>query len=428
MKIKLTEKNTLIIHCAVMAVLLYLRNITNIFIYPAVIYGIITILFCRKKLCLPFLLFLLPFSSVYKFAPRQISIFTVMFAIFILRILSSMKVSRNFLWLLISFTVYAAALSGISKIIYTATLICGFFMINYVCRSPDCDFKISVYTFTAGLITAAVLGLFRNSLPILRSFVHYVGLWQEGNIYTRRFTGLDADPNYYNMNVVTALSCLLVMIFKEKKSLINVLLFSVLSLFGLLTISKSFILIWLLLLVILVIQAIRAGAKKAVTALLVFLIGGALAYLFASEAIDMFVYRFTGAKTQSFSQFTTGRGAIWKMYFERIFSESKILFLGAGINTLVNGRASHNMYIQVLYSLGLIGGAIYLLTLRYSVSLPKTKKKELLIRLPLFMLLIQLFALDGLTNDNLPFLFSLICLIVRFYHREDKNNMECASG
>lgn len=428
MMLRSIRKNRLFWDCAVMAILLFLRSVNNIFIYPAILFGTAVIFLCKKTRGFNFLLFLLSFASIYKIMPGQISFLSVLFAIYIIRIISEMKVSRNFLWLLLLFIIYTVVLSGISKIVIIATTVCGFLMINYLCKADCSEYHAAIRAFSMGIILASIIGMFSKSFPILKSFIrHNVLKLGEGN-YITRFAGLDGNSNYYTMNISVALSCLAVMIIREKRNGLNVALFIVLSVFGLLSVSKSFLAAWIILLVVMLAKTMKAGEKKFLIFTAILVIGGLIVYWFAFDAVKAYISRLSKLQSQTFSRFTTSRSDIWKMYMKYIFTHPKTLFLGNGIGrSLLNGRGAHNTYIESLYSLGIIGTVLYILLLKNSVRLPKIAKPERLMLLPFFILLVRMLAIGILTYDNMSFYIGLICMMVNFYCKGEEN-MECASG
>ena len=346
--------------------------------------------------------------------------FTLLYGLYVLRTLSGRKMSYKFFILLIAFFVYSLAVSGFSQLTTIITMTCGFLIINSVCGGNECDFKTAVYAYSAGIIAASVLAMFRYSLPILNYILWYDKNFRYGQISSHyRFNGLEGDPNYYGMYILTVLACLTVMILKERKNTVNLLLFAVLSVLGLLSVSKMFLLVWAVLLIILLINSIKAGTKKFISVLLLFLIGGTLAYFFAGDAIDSYIFRLNGMKTQSLSDLTTGRSAIRNAYISAIFGNIKTMFLGEGLNKWLPGiNVSHDTYIQCWYSLGLIGSIIYVLTLKNAIRLPLHIRRDIVLNIPILILLITLLGLPTISSDTLPFLIALICLMKKHYREK----------
>src|SRR5699024_8755203 len=58
---------------------------------------------------------------------------------------------------------------------------------------------------------------------------------------------------------------------------------------------------------------------------------------------------------------TTGRSRIWKEYLSYFAEHAELLVFGRGLGAgLINRSASHNTYIDILYYLGIVGGALML--------------------------------------------------------------------
>lgn len=417
MKIKITEKKIWTTACTILGLLFYLRCINEVFIYPAIIVGLLLISLCKYKYCLPSLMFIIPFSSIYKFTPDQITFFTILFLIYIARILFTRRLSGRMVVLVIIFFLYCVLFSGLSEIVTILTMIFGFLMINEVCKSKNIDFYTSIYSFSFGLIGASLLALMVDYLPILGAFVEKGTLWSaELGAVGNRFKGLTSNSNYYAFYLIVALSCLAIMILKEKRGNLPIILFIVLSWFGFMTVSKTFLLIWGLLLVMILYDMLKYTRRKFFTVAVLLILGGAIIIAGAHDIIMMYMIRFAGAKDQSLAQFTTHRSDLWLMYFKAFCDNIKIFLVGDGLRFNLLGRwATHNTYIQILYSLGIVGTILYGTILRTAIRLPKFRGKDRMLLIPLIVLLINLFAIDALTNDTLPFLIVLIMQTILYY-------------
>lgn len=407
--------------CIIMGTLLCLRVVNNAFIYPAILCGIILILLNKIGTSYSLLLFLLPFSNIYKTSPGQISAVTVLFVILVVRLIHRKKrILKSLLLSLVILIIYSFFMSGASQIINIGTMMLGFLFISSSGCCEEIRFEEAIYAFSAGIIITSVLSLFKGSFPIINSFISDVVMKMGESNYVNRFSGLQGNPNYYTMDISMALSFIVTLMILSKTRLSHIILFVALSFFGLMSISKSFILSWLAVLFFLLMHAMVSGGKTLTKTLLLFVTLAVGLYFFAFDIINFYFERFFGSQIQTVSDITTNRSEIWIDYLYVLFSDLKVLMVGAGINSLLDGKASHNTYIEIVYSLGIIGVFFYLVALRASYSCIKSKLQNIWLYVPIVILLIRLAAITALTYDNIWYYFSLICVMLMQFTRRNE--------
>ncbi|MBQ5825443.1 MAG: hypothetical protein IIW48_11640, partial [Clostridia bacterium] len=136
--------------------------------YPLILVGAATVAFLPLGTCLPVLCFLLPFANIIKLSPGQISLFTVFFAIYVLRIIfKTGKLNRMFLLTAFIFAGYCLAVSGPERIVTIVTMVCGFMMLRETTESDDYDYLHVLYAFCLGIIISSAIGALRDYLPII---------------------------------------------------------------------------------------------------------------------------------------------------------------------------------------------------------------------------------------------------------------------
>lgn len=170
-----------------------------------------------------------------------------------------------------------------------------------------------------------------------------------------RFQGLFEDPNYYMLLLITAVALLLKLRDSnriKRKSLL--LMGSSLVLFGLLTYSKTFFLVFVLLIGIYVLWQFRNKKYFFGTVLGVVLTGTALILLFADfSPISIIVTRLFNSS--SISDFTTGRSDIFGRYWDAITQNGMTFLFGHGFAAQRLGRDTHNLYLEIMYYSGAVG-------------------------------------------------------------------------
>ncbi len=417
---KSVDQKILISLIAISVVLLFLRAMNTIFLYPMILISTVAIVLCPFKVCLPFLFFLLPSANIIKIQAGQISLFTILFLIFVVRILlKNGRLDRLFLLGILMFGVYCLIFAGTEKIITIATMICGFVMLHDACDSNEYNYEDVLCAFCAGILLASVLGLLKDSFPIIKSFLMEVELKLSPGEYIERFAGLQRNPNYYTMDITIVLACLVSNISSDRPKMKQFVVFGILSILGILSISKSFLLIWLILVVLLLLYSIKTGGGTFVKLVLVFVITGAALYCFAGESIDAYMARLDTGGSETVSDLTTGRTDIWFTYIKAAISDNKNLLFGNGIGKdMKNYKAMHSTYVELIYSLGIVGIMVYLFALKASISI-KNFPKRIVCYIPVFALLVRFIAIGMLTQDCIWYYYVLICLLLKKEYQKE---------
>ena len=224
------------------------------------------------------------------------------------------------------------------------------------------------------------------------------------------------------MDVTVALSAIIVLMYKNASSKIYTILLIALSIFGLMSVSKSFLFAWMLLMLCWFILSIKQGVGKFTKFMFVGIIGAALAYYFAYDYINTYLFRFTEDSDGTLDSITTGRWEIWSVYLKTIFNDTKILFLGNGLNTIIEKieLGAHNTYLEMLFALGIVGTIILMIALRISIGQAKFKGVVLI---PVAILLVRMVAISILSYDNLWFYLAILEMLVCEHQKKDQINL-----
>ena len=116
---------------------------------------------------------------------------------------------------------------------------------------------------------------------------------------------------------------------------------------------------------------------------------------------------------------TTGRADLNSLYLTYVWENPMVLLFGSGISTdRIIGASNnvHNIYIEGLFKLGIVGCVIYICTLLSCILLPKKSisKRKFVNFLPLIFVAILYFALAGIIMYELPFYLAIAFLSVNF--------------
>lgn len=414
MRIALTDRNSLRIIMPIMGILLCFRAIRSVFLYPLIMLSFFVFAFCPITICLPILFFLLPSANIIKISPGQISIFTVFYAFTVFRIIfKNGQMEKKLVVSVALFVMYAILFSGVSQMVTIATMAFGFILLHDISVSDGYDYSTILTSYALGIILASTLCVFKSQLPIIERFVSSSVLKLGHLEYLDRFAGLHGNPNYYTLDLTVVLSCLVVSMCREKITIWNTILFICLTVFGLMSISKSFLVACAFLVAMLLFFSLRNGLRSFIGVFLFLVIAGISVYYFAEDSINGYITRLLqdSESNSDMSSVTTGRWGIWETYLNAIFEDPKLLFLGKGIGgSLVNSSGAHNTYIEFIYYLGIVGTTIYLCVLKSVIALPH-KKRNALLYVPIMVVLIRFLAVGVLVYDNVWFYYALICLM-----------------
>ena len=181
---------------------------------------------------------------------------------------------------------------------------------------------------------------------------------EQENIGIIRLCGFYGDPNFYSAQIVTAFGGLLLVVANKKKNnVLHIVLAIVLFFCGATSLSKSFLISILLVLVFWLFTILRHNPSKPIGAIFGFVL--TFAILFFVGAFDNIVEQYTVRfdSVTDASDLTTGRTDLWLEYLRFMFTNPIDLFFGQGYTSVFNGvhKGSHNTLIQLLYQFGIIG-------------------------------------------------------------------------
>ena len=389
----------LIFSFALLTLLIIARAFSSVFCYVILAVGGLMLLFFSLEECFSVLVFLLPFSMVLKLNEDAMSFFTFLFFGLFLRII--LFHNRFDVVSFLAFTLfggYSLVFSGFGKLTTIITLLAALILMKQI---DACSIRAQtvVVSFSLGLSVSSTVALFRDHLPMINRFLMTAMLKIGEEEYADRFAGLEGNPNYYTVGVIFAIACLAVIILNEKPRVYLYILVGLLTIFGMMSVSKSFLLSYAVLMVLwFIFTTKKGGASNAFKFLLTVAALVGVVYLFASDSVQLFLFRFAKDSEGSLNSITTGRTGIWQTYLDEIFHSKRILLFGKGLNSIGSvGRGTHNTYFEALYSLGICGSAV--LVFAFKKAIEGVPKRSLLL-MPAAVLLLRMFGIGILTYDN----------------------------
>ena len=333
----------------------------------------VLLLFLQNDAMFRWLLFAFPFAVVFKMTPDSSSFFTYLeFLALFLCIVRMRKFSPLIMLILALLALEVVArINSFGAIVDIVKLTAGLMLLYFFTEEYQRKDAVKyVSFFLAGMIASSLLGMFKLYIPRFLSMyygeIDYVTI---GSREVMRFEGIFNDPNYF---AIAAMLCVLVCLLEtvsgtykgSKKSrnrwLCAVLGFVLFSVSGLATVSKSFFLLYAVTIVTVVLCLHKVSPLLKKFNLLKIGIAGIL-LLIVVVLVDPFdlvssvLYRLTA------SNILTGRGAIWVDYWNSITQTVGAFLFGSGIDAgYINNRAAHNMYLESVYYIGLMGLLLYI--------------------------------------------------------------------
>lgn len=367
------QKRFYLISCLLIIVWLL---VSQIFSNAVLLFGCLcafitlSVLAVLNDMAIPLLFFFLPWAPILKFSPGTISLYTLalfaMLGICALRVIKNAYIYHLFpALLLIGYTLVVKAINHYPIVNNYITLVT--FLVLFPFISKELRAKYDFYTLTVWLSLGVVLAaLSAKWLMVFPGIARYVTV-HDYLQYTVRLCGYYGDPNFYATHITTALAGIMVLLTKEllhaKRILLCVLMLFLLYC-GFLSVSKSFILIVVCLMLFWVLHILFQKGDISIKMLLLFSIFIGVAFVLSStvfnDLLEMVFQRFR-TDGSSLDSMTTHRTEGWQNYINEMKSDLSLLLGGRGYtNVLVDGRASHNTVLQIVYQTGVLGVGLML--------------------------------------------------------------------
>lgn len=255
--------------------------------------------------------------------------------------------------------------------------------------------------FCMSVILSSVYALLFRNTPQLRAIRGNEAPAYWGSVLNR-FYGIFKDPNYYMTLLIIGLAMLVKLRDCER---INRLPFWTMTVgmivFGILTYSKTFFVVLVVLVAIYIVWQFR-NRRYLYGSIIIFLIlalGSTL--LFAKDSpFAVVMTRLTSAN--NISDLTTGRTDLFAMYLEAITDDIWSFLFGAGMASKNLGRDPHNIYLEITYYTGAVGLILFMCYYWGMVRVMKKRtaqmrKQNLIARyVVVVMVLILYFTLHGM--------------------------------
>jgi O-Antigen ligase. len=235
-------------------------------------------------------------------------------------------------------------------------------------------------------------------------------------LFQSRFSGLFRDSNEFSLHIAIPCFSYILLMVPRKYSKLPLLIFVPCILFGFLSGSKSFILVFCLFVVMFMVVLVhRFGISILAGICCVLGLVIAVLYFYNIDIIDSVFGRFFAGNGDFLENITTGRSDIWNLYVNNLFLNPGHLLFGYGAKAsyqiLYLGEEPHNFYINLLFDFGIFGTLLYVIYFFLLFKTAHIKSNSLFATFiswsPLVLFLVFAFGLT-LTGSIIPHFFALI--------------------
>lgn len=410
-------ENFRIKYAIIFTILIYSCTLNKIFCFLVFVLGVYIVLKHEFEMVFPLFMFMMPMSSIFKTSAGGTSYFTylelLLVAVYLLR--NKVKIRKTELWILFfcGYIVVTQILNGAFSITITIKMIVYLFLISIVTTTEIGKIhKACFMMFIMGLIISSLMGLINIPGFHVSEFITVKTELVQGDEYNR-FAGLYGDPNYYSVNLIIALTLLVVLYLKDEIKFFQCIIFStVLMYFAALTVSKSA----LLMLCFPILMLLYVFYKKDNFFGIVFVIAiiGIAILLLTNNQTGIFT-RVINRLSRANTDITSGRTELWKMFIAYLEDNPVQLLFGRSIaHYMLNGHVAHNTYIDIVYELGIFGGILFIALLVCIVRSSKDNSyKKNLINYSIILIIVIMYTfLSELQYFDPPFHIILASMVL----------------
>lgn len=277
-----------------------------------------------------------------------------------------------------------------------------FFLFVLVPKQDEWSAEWASKAFCVSVVISSVYALtFRNTWALYQiRGKEGAALW--GGT-TLRFQGLMGDPNFYMTMLIIGLALLIKL--KSNKRISDLAFVSIggaMTVFGVLTYSKTFFLVYILLGGLYVMLQFRKknNVKGIVFTVLTVVVFFVIVNM-ENSPVSVVLARFRNAN--NISELTTSRTDIYLAYLKVIIGDLRSLMIGQGLADEALYRDPHNLYLEILYYVGVIGSFLIFVLFCFlfrevNKELNKGTIKEFFVEkyIVVLMFLVLYFSLHGI--------------------------------
>lgn len=360
--------NKLLVHCILIAILFFV----NCFVPGFGILGYIIvanmIIFSNMSDGFSTLIFSIPFCCVDGYL--SIFLFFICFMVFLIKGFIKFKkdqkrISLGLLISILLFLIYSVLPIGeynIGMFVKMGiTLILVLVIILFIHYPKELNLKLNVSVLAIGMLISSAFFLTYFVSP----YIQDRPMFMVGD-YFIRFSALLINPNTLAMMSEICLALLTYFLIRNEFEWTDVIAYIVFSVLGVSTMSKTFLILYFIMLVILIIYLIKKYKTKTMWWIGGFALVFLAAFLIKSDFFLTYINRFMFIDFEDLTVaeilnvITTYRYDLWVGVLEYLFMNPVILIFGHGFGApLIEELSAHNFYITLVYEIGLIGAGIF---------------------------------------------------------------------
>lgn len=405
------KKNSLVLNLILLS-LLFLANCFFAFVtYIALPLAFIMLIFSNMKNGLSYIIYIFPFVwFVLEFGMIMLIVCLVAWIAKLIYVKAKkekvqFKISKTSLIIaLVCFVFCFVPISGIYNIhilIKAVFIITILALIYLMIKFPE-EFRLrhNLCILALALLVASLFALFRPVSDLLQSIIPLFTL-HKGTII--RYSALFYNPNNLGLICEIGMSILTYYFIANKASKRDIFSFLVFLMLGILTFSKAFAVVCIVIVSIFSICAIKNKSKIIGATVALSILGAMIVFLARPDFFLVYLNRLsidtsiTNA-SDALNAITTDRFDVWLGYINHLLSNPLALIFGAGLGAPRIGNFSpHNVLLSTFYQLGIVGVALIVVAIVFVV---KDANKNLgykiskAIYMPLLMMTILSFIED----------------------------------
>ena len=374
-------KYRLPINLFVLSIFLFVHCFLGFVVYFVFAFLLLLIIFDSIKNGITYLVFYYPFCLL------EISINAILFAVligaFLIKyiiktyIIEKTKPDWKLLVMIVVFFVYCLLPFGpysMNMLSRLVSFIGIFLALSMLTRSKsDVRFKFNVQILGLAIVVASVFSLTHYFSPFLADYLSRT---------PDRFKAMFLEPNMLAMFCEVISAILVYYILNDKYKKQDIILLVLLTIIGVFTLSKTFLILMVIEYLAIFFFALHKNWKQTLTIAGILVCVAVFGCLVFHDFVAKYISRFLSGHTQfaSFEEFlnviTTKRYELWVIYADALASNPLVLFFGAGIGTGPIGPrhlSVHNLFIAMVYQLGLVGAIMFVGIVAYMLFKFKCK-------------------------------------------------------
>lgn len=343
---------------------------------------LILVIICEIKTAISYLFFVFVFNSLYlpySALCLAVCVFVMMIRLVVMKAKESKEnfyISKTTIVLFIAFFVFLLLpikrefdIAYLERSLY---LLLGAVLIYIFARFPE-EFRLryNLRLMLLGILISWPMQFLYDVSPHLQWVLDDWGGPGKG----KGFGALLFNPNTLAMFCLAGLTIYSYYILKYKCVPLDVVVFGMYFIIGVLTMSRAFIIISLFNLLVVLIAGIKNKSKTIGFSFIALIVGLGIIVLVFPDMIKKLINDFSVSSKNNtlldkLNDFTSSRVKIWSVYWKDWISNPLFIIFGKGISSPVLIKSvkplhtvnisPHNMYFTMLYQLGIIGTILFI--------------------------------------------------------------------